>query len=261
MLPVTYRDFDGQHLPTGHPDFFYLSATNNCVPNASGRTVGTNGTCWDSDSTPLCHGIAAAALGPDGKPVLGTKTECACRFTDWDGALAGTGMCTDSNGGAHSRTEKMVKVVQSAESFKQWYSDSALSDKKVGTLELAATAAGYQFSSSGGRDVYNDLHDIFMGTGTVTSLSSGFFPLEDSTRASSGNLCRTGPRHGRLHRGRTVQRAAAVGTARFLHRDDGRRRWPGEAASPAWTQLLLHVGSSLPLPLCGFRLARLLRRR
>ena len=195
VLPVTYRDFDGQNLATGHPDFFYLSATNNCVPNASGRTVGTNGTCWDSDSTPLCSGIAAATLGADGKPALGTKTECACRFTDWDGALAGTGTCTDSNGGTHSRTEKMVRVVQSAESFKQWYSDSALSDKTVGALELTAIGTDFQFSSSAGRDVYNDLHDIFMGNGPpaangapAASLSSGFFPLEASARAKLCNL-------------------------------------------------------------------------
>jgi fibro-slime domain-containing protein len=189
VLPVTYRDFDGQHLPTGHPDFFYLSATNNCVPNASGRTVGTNGTCWDSDSTPLCSGIAQATLGADGKPALGTKTECLCRFTQWDSTdLPSTATCNDSNGGGHPRTEKMARVVQSADSFKQWYSDSALSEKTVGTLELTAIGTEYQFSSSGGRDVYSDLHDIFMGTGTVTSLSSGFFPLEASTRAKLCNL-------------------------------------------------------------------------
>lgn len=188
VLPVTYRDFDGQNLGTGHPDFFYLSNTNNCVPNASGRTVGTNGTCWDSDSTPLCSGIAGAALGADGKPALGTTTSCACRFTDWDSTgLTTTANCTDSNGGSHGRTEKMVRVVQSADSFKQWYSDSALSTKTVGTLELAAVGTDFQFSSSGGRDVYTDLHEIFMGTG-VNSLSSGFFPLEDSARPKLCNL-------------------------------------------------------------------------
>lgn len=48
-LPIIYRDFDGQYQPTGHPDMFYYSGSQLCVPNASGRTVGTNGTCWDSD--------------------------------------------------------------------------------------------------------------------------------------------------------------------------------------------------------------------
>lgn len=199
-LPVTYRDFDGQNLSSGHPDFFYLGSTVGgakvaCVPNASGRTVGTDGTCWNNDSTALCSGLAGATLGADGKPALGNAAStCACRFTDWDntglltGVTAGVTQCSDSGGNTRQRYEGMVKVIQSAESFKQWYTDSALSTAVSGTLELAAIGNNqFQFSSSGGRTVYDDLHEIFMGTG-VTSLSSGHFPLETSTRPKVCNL-------------------------------------------------------------------------
>jgi fibro-slime domain-containing protein len=201
VLPITYRDFDGQNQPMGHPDFFHLGGTTTCVPNASGRTVGTNGTCWDSDSTPLCKGIASDAL-VNGKPALGATTECACRFTDWDGTglVPATNMCNDSNGGAHNRIETMVKVVQSAASFGEWYADSTKSQKLVSTIELAPVGVDYQFSSSGGRTVYNDLHDIFMGTAipavngaAANSLSSGFFPLEMQTGLGATKLCNLWP--------------------------------------------------------------------
>lgn len=199
-LPVTYRDFDGQNLASGHPDFFFLGSTVGgakvaCVPNASGRTVGVDGTCWNNDSTALCSGLAGASLGADGKPALGSAAStCACRFTDWDGTGLLTGVttgvtqCSDSGGNAHQRFEGMVKVIQSAESFKQWYTDSALSTAVNGVLELPAIGNNqFQFSSSMGRTVYDDIHEIFMGTG-VTSLTSGHFPLEDSPRPKVCNL-------------------------------------------------------------------------
>jgi fibro-slime domain-containing protein len=192
-LPIICRDFDGQDQPTGHPDMFYYSSKQLCVPNASGRVVGTNGTCWDSDSVPLCQGVASATLNADGKPDVGTNTTCKCRFTDWDGTgpigSTGTGVtqCSDSGGNSHNRIETTVKVVENATgSFKQWYTDSTFSDKVQGVLELLPIAGGsYQFSSSNGRTVNDDLHDIFMGVAIpatngapANTLSSGFFPLE-----------------------------------------------------------------------------------
>jgi fibro-slime domain-containing protein len=217
-LPVTYRDFDGQHLPSGHPDFFFLGATPSggsrvtCVPNASGRPVGMNGSCWDSDATPLCTGIAAATLGANGKPSLGSTTSCVCRFTDWDNTgvltgVAGTTTCT-SGAATPTRLETMARVVQSAQSFAQWYADSALGTKVTGLLELRDLGTGtYGFSSSNGRTVFTDLHDIFMATAIparsaqspvfadapANSLSSGFFPLEARTGAHASKLCNLWP--------------------------------------------------------------------
>jgi len=204
VLPITYRDFDAQNLPTGHPDFFFLGA-NKCVPNASGlpatRTNGNDPTtaCYSSDATALCQQLVTPTLGMSGKPTLNAGrtggTACACRFTDWDGTglltgVAGVQTCYDAGGNPRPWVQQNVNVIKDAESFGQWYSDSMLSTKVVDTLELANVAGTnqYQFSSSGGRTVYDDLHDIHMGTGTVTMLSSGFFPLEAGTRPKTCNI-------------------------------------------------------------------------
>ncbi|HEX6765594.1 MAG TPA: DUF4215 domain-containing protein, partial [Polyangiaceae bacterium] len=217
-LPVTYRDFDGQNVAGGHPDFFFLGSTPaggtkvTCVPNASGRPVGMNGSCWDSDATPLCTGIAAATLGANGKPALGATTSCSCRFTDWDntGVLQGVAGTTICNSGSANptRIETTTRVVQSAQSFAQWYTDSALGTKIVGFLELSGIGQGrYQFSSSNGRTTYDDIHDIFMGNGIPArsnrspifadagpnTLSSGFFPLEGRTGSHATKLCNLWP--------------------------------------------------------------------
>jgi fibro-slime domain-containing protein len=130
-------------------------------------------------------------------------------FTDWDrtGLLgtcptSGTGTCTATTGiagigdcyvegeGSHRlRIDTNVTVIQSADSFKQWYNDSSASVTVKRTLELALQSGNtYQFSSSNGRTITDDIHDIFMKTGTVTSLQSGFFPLEDQTRTKICNL-------------------------------------------------------------------------
>jgi fibro-slime domain-containing protein len=208
VLPITFRDFDGQNQAMGHPDFYYLNnPANTCVPNASGRAVGANGdggatACWDSDSTPLCKAISGATLGPDGKPVPGATTTCACRFTDWDnsGLIGATNVCYDAGGNARNRLETMVKVVDSPQSFKEWYSDSTKSQKVVSAIELAPLGTDFQYSSSNGRTVYSDLHDIFMGTaipavngGVANSLSSGFFPLEAQTGVGAAKLCNLWP--------------------------------------------------------------------
>src|SRR5690606_3461466 len=107
--------------------------------------------------------------------------------------------CDSGGGGPRLRIERSVKVVQSAESFQQWFSDSTMSTKVTGTLELDQIGATnqYQFSSSCGRTVYDDLHDIFLAmpssqstppVGAVTSLTSGFFPLEDEARPKVCNI-------------------------------------------------------------------------
>jgi fibro-slime domain-containing protein len=213
VLPITYRDFDGQNTAGGHPDFFYYGATVagakvTCVPNASGANLlplQPNGTCPASDATNPCSGLVKAALGADGKPVLNTArtggSTCACTFTDWDGTgvltgVAGTKTCTSGAASPTYVQDVPVKVIQSEASFKQWYHDDAISVKVVDKLELAQVGATnqYQFSSSGGRTVYDDIHDIWLTSknmapaGAVTSLSSGFFPLEMSAKAKLCNL-------------------------------------------------------------------------
>lgn len=202
VLPIIYRDFDGEHVAaTGHPDFFYLSSGSRlCVPNASGQqdntTVypGTNGSsaCWSSDSTDLCQGIVMNTLGADGKPQLNAaNTTCACRFTDWDATGLTTAVApTTCNSGGENQPkwyQTDVKVVDSAASFAQWFNDDAtVNTTVVGTLELAAIGGDlYQYSSSNGLTVYDDIRMANPGGGT---LSSGFFPLEDQTRAKVCNI-------------------------------------------------------------------------
>ncbi|HEY3499218.1 MAG TPA: fibro-slime domain-containing protein, partial [Polyangiaceae bacterium] len=204
VLPITYRDFDGQNQAQGHPDFYFLGGSRVCVPNASGRPPEMNEGCWASDSTPLCKGIAAATLGPDGKPALGAITSCACRFTDWDntGILQGaSGVTTCAAGAANpQRIELSQPVVASADSFREWYADSAKSQRVVSSIELAQTGTEYRFSSSDGRTVYEDLHDIFMGVtipaingAAANTLSSGFFPLEALTGIGAAKTCNLSP--------------------------------------------------------------------
>ncbi len=201
-LPITFRDFDGANVTGGHPDFFFLGAGTICVPNASGVPAEPeNGTCWTSDATDLCSGLVDATLGPDGKPVVNPASPltCPCRFTDWDGTglldgATGTQTCNDAGGNSRTYLETTAYAIDSADSFQQWYTDSSYSTKVVSVIELAqiGTTNLFQFSSSGGRTVYDDIHDIFMDTG-VNTLESGFFPLEDQTAVGGTKLCNLWP--------------------------------------------------------------------
>jgi cysteine-rich repeat protein len=219
VLPVIYRDFAGQQETGGHPDFFYMGATTPagtpghvggktaCVPNASGtRAAWAPGdACPNTDAVGPCTGIAAAALGPEGKPTL-AKDTCPCVFTDWDetGVLTGVGGTTcwvdgEPDPNTRDRFDGMVKVVRDAASFAEWYTTSAMSTEVRGTLELAAMGAQYQYSSSMpgamagavGRTVVEDIHANCLGT--ATPLQSGFFPLEASTGTGSTKLCNLWP--------------------------------------------------------------------
>ena len=211
VLPVTYRDFEGQQVSGGHPDFFYLSASasggrttgvlpgtnkTSCVPDASGTMapLPSDGVCV-ADTVGKCEGLVQDNLGPDGKPVL-AKNTCPCRFTDWDntGILTGatdmTRCYAEGDGTNYDRVDSQVAVIQSAETFKQWYDDSVATPVH-GTLELAqvGTSNQYRFSSSTpgdpagaeGRTVQDDIHDHCLDINRGGHpLTSGFFPLEDS---------------------------------------------------------------------------------
>lgn len=228
VLPITYRDFDGQNSSSGHPDFFYLGATPKggkktiCVPNASGRAQGTSGSCPGNDSTPLCLGLVKSVLGTNGKPEANSGRAggltCPCQFTDWDktpvtsGLTTGGGVTVTTCGSGATQNVPLVKVdavpiFQSSETFNEWYADGDRSVKVVSTLELAQIGDSdqYQFSSSGGRSVYRDIHDVFLRQGksvtgqniptdAVSKLSSGFFPL-DQEEAATGQerICNLWP--------------------------------------------------------------------
>ena len=230
-LPIIYRDFDGQEVAgTGHPDFFYFGAAASgqktvCVPNASlgpTETVAwptSGGTCASNDATPLAQGIVQATLGTDGTPTLNTaKTQIPCHFTDWDytgviNGVTGTFNCTSSGDGSTIEAiSQTVTVIHSTDTFQQWYHDSTAATagiKSIGKIELATngtTPGGaplYQFVTSNGRTVADDIHDIFLedlpatpahpapAAGAVTQVSSGFFPLDGA--AGRGTVCNLWP--------------------------------------------------------------------
>jgi fibro-slime domain-containing protein len=191
-LPVVYRDFKNESVSGGHPDFFYLGApvtggptvTANggsvafskryCVPNTSGPAKGGDATArtWD---------IAAATLGANGKPTLGTGGGLVpCQFTDWshmgnpengtqhvpgygDAGSAGhilNGLPYQSNPAAAMTGAPWFKgvapILKDATSFGQWWTDSSFtgSTHVVSTLEMAPAGGGqYQFAS-GSHAVY-----------------------------------------------------------------------------------------------------------
>src|SRR5690606_26119848 len=154
--------------------------------------IGTGTDCWTSDSTDLCQGLVLSVLGADGKPQLGANTTCECRFTDWDETdLVATNECY-SGAASPYRVETDVQVIQSETSFAQWFNDdAAVSTTVTGKLELAAIGGNqYQFSSSNGRTVYDDIADANADQDADEGgiLSSGFFPLEDQARPKVCNI-------------------------------------------------------------------------
>lgn len=124
VLPVIYRDFEGQNVTGGHPDFFYMGAAvtagrtvgvtggankTTCVPNAYGTALAfTNGDpCRANDQSGPCTGLVADTLDSEGKPVM-AKQKCHCIFTDWDntgvlGTCSGPS-CTPASGLSGART-------------------------------------------------------------------------------------------------------------------------------------------------------------
>ena len=229
VLPVVYRDFEGQQVNGGHPDFFYMGAPvangrtvgvtpgatkTTCVPNAYGTQLAftAGGVCPANDQSGPCTGLVTSTLDTNGKPTMGKQT-CHCIFTDWDNTgilgtcsgnsctsagLTGTQTCyVTGSGDNHLRIEADVNMFQSADSFKQWYTDSDYSTKVIGTLELAATSGNlYQFSSSrpgdpagsASRVRNDDIHDACLATPHSATLSTGFFPLEDQPKSKVCNI-------------------------------------------------------------------------
>jgi len=181
--------------------------------------------CASSDATALLQDLVATTLGADGTPTLvpAKALGVSCHFTDYDytgviDGVAGVVSCQLSDGTTREALSTTVDVIHSKDTFYQWYHDDSTSTatngtKVIGSIELAAngtTPSGaplYQFVTSNGRTVYDDFHDIFLrdlaangqpgpaaAAGAVTSLSSGFFPLEDNvTRDGRSTVCNLWP--------------------------------------------------------------------
>ena len=174
-LPITYRDFKSEHEVGGHPDFYFLGTMDPttakvkrfCVPNSGGPAK-------KNDSTSRCWGIAQANL-LNGKPVGSTPVPlCECQFSDYSAKTNGghvpgyvdaqVGPLRFKEGVTLPAGETLVYVgqdgipswhgtvpaFQDATSFSQWFTDTNLSIKSQGVLELSAFAGGtnqYRFSS------------------------------------------------------------------------------------------------------------------
>lgn len=192
ILPIILRDFKGQNESGGHPDFFYMGASGIdgdtiCVPNAGCDPSDPD--CPDpaADLTPWCTGLVEDTLGNDGKPVYsGTPTDprmCDCIFTDWDDTGVLGSAATGSNDDGKQVYDGSVQMIESAESFSQWYNDVSSVNTTVRSVLALEEAGGgtYQFSSSDGRTVLDDIHD-------GDDLESGFFPLEDQPGEKLCNL-------------------------------------------------------------------------
>ncbi|MBN2573284.1 MAG: hypothetical protein JXP73_01845, partial [Deltaproteobacteria bacterium] len=183
-LPVVYRDFKPQSESGGHPDFYWLSKTQWCVPNSGGPSKG-------NDSTARCWDIAAPEL-LNGKPQPGNGKACDCQFSDWspgnsaehigghydatDSPLNGRSDVTayTSNGGPiwHGT----MPSYKDAASFKQWYTDdSSVNETFTAVLELPEIGSNvYQYASESNK------------------VSGGFFPLDDVNTAQR-TLCNLWP--------------------------------------------------------------------
>jgi cysteine-rich repeat protein len=184
LLPVIYRDFKPQNETGGHPDFYWLSSTQWCVPNSGGPSKGNDSTarCWDIASTDL----------QSGKPQPGTGKTCACRFSDWS-----KGNSADHIGGRYAESDSplanrpdvttytenggaiwsgTMPSYKDGDSFKQWFNDDTKVNKTfLGTLELASVGSNiYRFASQSRK------------------LDGGFFPL-DTLNTEQRTLCNMWP--------------------------------------------------------------------
>ena len=183
-LPVTYRDFKPQSESGGHPDFYWLSRTQWCVPNSGGPSKG-------NDSTARCWDILATDL-QNGKPQAGTGKSCDCQFSDWN-----IGNSADHIGGHYDGTDSPLNgradvtaytsnggpiwhgtmpSYKDANSLKQWFTDdSSVNDTFTAVLELQSIGSNvYQYASESNK------------------LDGGFFPL-DQLNPDQRTLCNMWP--------------------------------------------------------------------
>jgi fibro-slime domain-containing protein len=184
-LPIIYRDFQPQNATSGsHPDFYWLSSTQWCVPNSGGPSKG-------NDSTARCWGIAADEL-LKGKPQPGPTKTCDCQFSDWSKGNSGEhigGNYSESDSPLYNRSDVTAYTsnggpiwhgsmpsYKDAASFNQWFNDDSKVNKTFqSVLELAQTSGNvYQYASKSHK------------------MDGGFFPL-DSLNAEQRTLCNMWP--------------------------------------------------------------------
>ena len=184
QLPVTFRDFKPQNEVGGHPDFYWLSANQWCVPNSAGPSKG-------NDATARCWGIASEDL-LNGKPQPGFTKSCQCRFSDWS-----VGNSVDHIGGQYAESDSplygrsdidaytenggpiwsgTMPSYEDASSFNQWFNDDErVNQTYLGMLELPAIGSGvYQYASR------------------TRKLDGGYFPL-DVVNPAQRTLCNMWP--------------------------------------------------------------------
>ena len=207
-LPIVFRDFDGQNVAGGHPDFFFLGkpgidGVTRCVPNATGvapPSLTPGAACPETDASGPCSGIAAETLDPAGRPVL-DNTTCRCIFVDREpsGLLDDAPTCTMQDGGTRHYVDTTVRVASSSASFAEWFRASSSSTAHYAVLELAEVDGQYVFSSSlpnvlsgaGRRTFQDDLHANCLGE--RRPLASGFFPLDAAADPGAQKLCNLWP--------------------------------------------------------------------
>ena len=224
-LPVIYRDFKNESVSGGHPDFFYLGAPVTGGPTVTvngGSTVfnkrycvsNTGGPAKGGDSTARTWDIAAATLGANGKPTLGTGGGLVpCQFTDWShmGNSGHVGNYGDANmpvvatkplSGLMPWQQAQVMgnnagapwfkgvapIVKDATSFGQWFTDSTFTGGThvVSALEMIPAGGGQYQSSSGSHAVYG-----------------GFFPLDPMGQYPPGTNTATPAGPGAMRMGGT----------------------------------------------------------
>ncbi len=204
LLPIRYRDFEGQQMASGHPDFFFLGATAGignqktiCVPEASGtKQAWSAGEDCPSDEAGPCAGLVEPTLGPDGKPRLDMERpggmNCPCVFTDHlsTGVVDGEPGVQQCRGRTEmvDHVDTMVPVIESPDTFNGWFHDSPLSTPTSDALLLRKVAPGsYGFSSSS-RTILDDVHDACLSGTLSGTLAAGFFPLEESPGTKLCNI-------------------------------------------------------------------------
>jgi fibro-slime domain-containing protein len=183
-LPVIYRDFKPQSESGGHPDFYWLSKTQWCVPNSGGPSKG-------NDSTTRCWGIVANDLSY-GKPQPGNTKSCSCQFSDWSIGNSGDhigGNYHDTDSPLNGRSDVTAYTsnggpiwngtmpsYKDADSLKQWFNDDdSVNETFLDILELPSIGSNiYQYASK------------------QRKLDGGFFPL-DQLNADQRTLCNMWP--------------------------------------------------------------------
>jgi len=180
-LPMIYRDFQGQNVSGGHPDFLWLGTKDGSGNITAWCQTDSGGPAKGADSTARCWGGVADTLSK-GKPQPGTTTTCTCQFSDWStnsasgshvpGGYAQSDSPLSASGGFRTGAtlnsygvpvwNGLVPFYKNSASFQQWFNDDSTVNKTfTSALEMSPIGSGvYQYTSK------------------AYKLGGGFFPLD-----------------------------------------------------------------------------------